>query len=486
MTAKQQQQHRIAHRLAPRVERHLYLIFGILGSILLLTVILHWFVIFKPRLLAESEDRAAALAQVWIEEVEQLIEGAEEGAALRAQLEASLRPLLELTDQATGRPLIHRVSLSLTKGPFRGLVLNLGELGSARSLLLERPLQITAASEPIGRVGLYFDLQVIEGLANQLAATLIVVVTLIGGVMGLILLQIRRLLHWLHEGEENLRAVFEAAPFPMLLQIDDERPVCWANETARVYLGLDETPEGRFTSPLWEQLLPHLPAKAGETREVRLDTGEAGGRWVLVSAIPLSFSRTPSRIIGLADISDLKAVQEELHLASITDPLTGLYNRRYLYQRLEQEIDLANRYGHPLSIILFDIDHFKRINDSFGHNLGDEVLVWISGILRSSIREVDIAGRHGGEEFLVILPHTDLAGAIEVAERLRSAIESVEWSLDGLKVTISGGVAQYEGERLDDLVHRADCKLFEAKQLGRNRILVAEGSGRISALIRVH
>ncbi|QIK37676.1 GGDEF domain-containing protein [Caldichromatium japonicum] len=486
MKAKEQQLDRIVHRLTPRVEQHLYRIFGVLGLILLLTVILHWFVIFKPRLLAESEGCAAALAQSWAQKIELLIDEADEEAVLRTQLTAFFQSILELTGPPAGRPMIHRISLSLSAGPFRGLTLDLGTGGSEPSFLIELPvqhrhlLQVNAASEGLGRLIFYFDRRVIEQFANQLAITLIVVAMLIGGVMTLISLQIRRLLQWLHQGEENLRAVFEAAPFPMMLQVNEDKRLCWANVAAQRYLALHESPDGCFSSPIWEDLAQSLPAQLGEMREVQLD---AGRRWVMVSAIPVSFSGVPSRIIGLADISALKAVQDELHLASITDPLTGLYNRRYLYQRLEQEIEFANRYAHPLSIILFDLDYFKQINDSFGHNLGDEVLVWISGILRSTIREVDIAGRHGGEEFLVILPHTDLEGAIEVAERLRSEIDSIEWSVHGLKVTISGGVAQYNGEPLDEFVHRADCKLLEAKESGRNRICIAEGSA--PSLIRL-
>jgi diguanylate cyclase (GGDEF)-like protein len=172
-------------------------------------------------------------------------------------------------------------------------------------------------------------------------------------------------------------------------------------------------------------------------------------------------------------LGKLKAVQEELRAASFTDPLTGLYNRRYLYQRLSHEIDLACRYRHPLSVILFDLDFFKRVNDTFGHGVGDDVLVCVGGVLKACTREVDVAGRHGGEEFLVILPHADLAEAAEVAERIRASIARVEWSVEGLDLTISGGVAQHCGESLDAFLDIADRWLYMAKKSGRNRVLAA-------------
>ncbi len=473
--ASHRRTHRIAQRLVPRLKRHLYLIFAVLGLTLLVSVTLHWFLVFVPRLRAASEERVIALAQGWTHKVEQLLSQDTGEPLLRTQLEGMLPPLLNLKDSTTGRPIIHRIQVFFETEPLAELNLDYGTGDEDRCFVVENELRPYWAAYPIGRVRLYFERQLTEGLANQLAMTLLAVGAIITCIMVLAWLQVRKLVQWLREGEENLRAVFEAAPFPMMLQIAEEQDLCWANEAARGYLGLDGAGDGRLGGVLWEQLAQALPTQPGEGREIRLDEGEGAERWVLASVIPVRFYGIPGRLIGFADISLLKATQHELHAASITDPLTGLYNRRYLYQRLEQETESANRYGQPLSILLFDLDHFKRINDTLGHNVGDDVLVWVSGVLRSTLREVDIAGRHGGEEFLVILPQTDLAGGIGVAERLRAAIESIEWPVNGLRVTISGGVAQYSsGERVDEFVHRADCKLYEAKKSGRNRFCVAE------------
>lgn len=173
----------------------------------------------------------------------------------------------------------------------------------------------------------------------------------------------------------------------------------------------------------------------------------------------------------MVDVSEMKRYQDELRAASFTDSLTGLYNRRYLFQRLTNEIDLVNRYGHPLSIVIFDLDHFKTVNDTYGHGAGDEVLIQVAAALGDCIREVDVAGRYGGEEFLLILPHSDASDAMDVAERIRVKLKEKAWPQPRLQVTISGGIRQYRGESLDEFVEAADRKLYEAKEAGRDRAM---------------
>lgn len=166
-----------------------------------------------------------------------------------------------------------------------------------------------------------------------------------------------------------------------------------------------------------------------------------------------------------------------LERETATDPLTGVFNRRYLDRRLSEEVASARRYGLPLSILLLDIDHFKQINDRRGHQAGDHVLATLGKLVAGELRESDILARYGGEEFLVIAPHTPLPGATEVAERLRKRIESHEFSPPdgpgGIGVTASIGVASL-GEGVDDgerLVRAADENLYRAKQQGRNRVV---------------
>lgn len=164
----------------------------------------------------------------------------------------------------------------------------------------------------------------------------------------------------------------------------------------------------------------------------------------------------------------LKSV--ELERASITDALTGLFNRRRLEEAFAHELERSRRYDHPLSLIISDIDHFKSVNDTHGHQVGDEVLVAIAGLLRCGVRAVDTVGRWGGEEFLIVCPNTDAAGAAALAEKLRAAMATAE--LPGIgSGTASFGVARVNpGEDFKEAVGRADTALYRAKVNGRNRV----------------
>ena len=161
---------------------------------------------------------------------------------------------------------------------------------------------------------------------------------------------------------------------------------------------------------------------------------------------------------------------------SVIDPLTGLFNRRHMLERMQVWMQRSRKDEPSLTIVAFDIDHFKSINDRFGHEAGDDVLRAFSERLRMNIRPKDIACRTGGEEFLVIMPETELALALKSAERIRHAIANGpfvnERTGEDIKVTVSAGVASHQGESelLADLLHRADMALYQAKQNGRNRI----------------
>lgn len=194
----------------------------------------------------------------------------------------------------------------------------------------------------------------------------------------------------------------------------------------------------------------------------------------MLSAYMASIRGDDGTLVGsaalLRDITEEKRLQDELERLSVTDPLTGLFNRRYFDQKLGDEFQLALRYGQPLSVLLFDIDHFKRFNDTYGHDQGDRVLRAIAELTRRR-RTADIACRYGGEEFALILPNTPVDRALLAAERLRQAVADAE--VDGLKVTISVGLAgrpPLMADRTDDLVKAADRALYAAKHAGRNRV----------------
>lgn len=164
--------------------------------------------------------------------------------------------------------------------------------------------------------------------------------------------------------------------------------------------------------------------------------------------------------------------QKNMRLAQLVkeDSLTGLYNHKCIMEILETEIDRAQRYETPLTILMFDIDHFKLVNDNYGHHLGDVVLSELGKFLYNDSRRIDIAGRYGGEEFVVILPDTDPDGAMLYANRLRLDIEAMRFGEAKIAITISGGLVTYNGETAIELIKKADSLLYTAKRNGRNCI----------------
>ena len=168
-------------------------------------------------------------------------------------------------------------------------------------------------------------------------------------------------------------------------------------------------------------------------------------------------------------------VQLSLEMA-ITDQLTGLHNRRYMSRHLDTLIASAERAERPIAFLIMDIDHFKAVNDTYGHDSGDEVLREFASRISANVRGIDLACRYGGEEFVVVMPDTDVDFAATVAERLRRSVESVPFAISrephNLNITISIGIAASEesGDTADALLHRADKALYRAKREGRNRV----------------
>jgi diguanylate cyclase (GGDEF)-like protein len=173
----------------------------------------------------------------------------------------------------------------------------------------------------------------------------------------------------------------------------------------------------------------------------------------------------------------LEDLLDKVNFMAITDSLTGLYNRRRFLDVLTNEYERAKRYGTPFSLVMLDIDYFKKINDNFGHVVGDTVLKEISEILLKGIRDIDTAARYGGEEFMLILPNTDKDHARIVAERIRQAIETYDFIGLDRKISASIGISGMPDASIADedrLIRCADFGLYRAKQLGRNRTVVAE------------
>ncbi|WP_028240972.1 sensor domain-containing diguanylate cyclase [Stutzerimonas azotifigens] len=203
--------------------------------------------------------------------------------------------------------------------------------------------------------------------------------------------------------------------------------------------------------------------------------------------LPLKATSGEIEHIGLIiyDVTDvainrkrLQKANEELQWLSSTDRLTGLFNRGHWEERLRQEHLRHSRYGGRAALVMFDIDHFKRINDTYGHQAGDRVIRTVADVMRAGMRDTDVAGRYGGEEFALLLPDTDCRGAAMVAERLRQAVESlvVEYQEQDIRFTISLGVADLSLPTTThaELIERADAALYRSKSAGRNRVTLQE------------
>jgi diguanylate cyclase (GGDEF)-like protein/PAS domain S-box-containing protein len=186
----------------------------------------------------------------------------------------------------------------------------------------------------------------------------------------------------------------------------------------------------------------------------------------------------PELVAGIVfDITQQKRMEElleeqnrQLLELSRTDSLTGLFNRRALNEKLDYEMRRAHRINSHLCLLILDIDLFKHVNDTYGHLMGDKILIRVAEILKGTVRDTDIVGRFGGEEFLIILPDCALSDGVKVAEKIRTTIAKLIFPSD-LHITISGGIAEYADESIDKFIEQADQYLYRAKENGRNRIV---------------
>lgn len=173
-----------------------------------------------------------------------------------------------------------------------------------------------------------------------------------------------------------------------------------------------------------------------------------------------------------------------LYDKSVRDSLTGLYNHQYIHEAMATEIEQAKRYGNRMTVIMFDLDDFKQVNDGFGHPSGDEVLKDVAGIFSDCVRKSDIIGRYGGEEFTLILPQTDCQHALELGERIRRIIEGYSFLKGAYHAHASAGIAEYQaGDDVKSLIARADKHLYTAKKMGKNRV-VSDYSQQLSLFLQ--
>ncbi len=249
-----------------------------------------------------------------------------------------------------------------------------------------------------------------------------------------------------------------AAMFDVPLQeiVGREAPQHWVNLAER----------GRY--------LEHV-FRYGRMDDFETEMRSASGRtfWARLSGQRLRFGGDDALLAAIVDVTVQRQTHEVLVEQATHDQLTGLYNRRHVEDVLRKELDRAQRHARPLAVAMLDADHFKNINDTYGHQTGDEVLRAISDRCRRTLRSNDVLGRYGGEEFLIVFPETNLEEAGAVAERLRVAVAEspIQVGDNALAVTVSIGVASFAaGQDLEKLFERADSALYAAKQDGRNLV----------------
>ncbi len=187
-----------------------------------------------------------------------------------------------------------------------------------------------------------------------------------------------------------------------------------------------------------------------------------------------------SHYVGIwRDVSLERIRENDLKHDSITDALTGIYNRRHILEELEKEIERASRYNHKLAGIMADVDNFKLINNHYGHLIGDKVLITFAKTLKHSIRKIDIVGRYGGDEFLIILPESDLRIATLVAERMRKMLKTYEWNVLSELGPVTGSFGLFSFQDMKqvsktDFIEKIDAALLAAKNAGKDRIIIGD------------
>jgi diguanylate cyclase (GGDEF)-like protein/PAS domain S-box-containing protein len=197
----------------------------------------------------------------------------------------------------------------------------------------------------------------------------------------------------------------------------------------------------------------------------------------VITALPDETSAVRGFVVVARDMTERKRMEDELKQLATVDPLTGAFNRRHGNSRLAAEFERRSRPGQPCAVMMLDIDRFKSINDEYGHDAGDSVLCAMVAICNVGLRTADMLARWGGEEFLILLPDTDAAAAIAIAERLRETIATVKVPVGihgSITFTVSIGVATPESNNVHDLLRRADYALYAAKTRGRNRVVLAK------------
>jgi diguanylate cyclase (GGDEF)-like protein len=288
------------------------------------------------------------------------------------------------------------------------------------------------------------------------------------------------------QGLETLYAALDNVDSGLLV-LNKELRAVYSNPVLHTMFRANSSDEIRETKPLYADML------AASAQAVAVDLEDYVARrlaWVQSGdSKPMDLAMTDGtvlrchlavlpddgRMLIYSDVTDIVRNAEELERLATTDGMTGIYNRRHFLTLADREWDRARRYGRPISVLMIDIDYFKSINDDFGHQVGDEMIVHLANLARDCKRECDVLARIGGEEFALLLPETDLSQAQVVAERLRSevAAKSLVVASRSIPATVSIGVATLVTamSNISDLMKAADQALYDAKHAGRNQVI---------------
>lgn len=322
------------------------------------------------------------------------------------------------------------------------------------------------------------------------------------------------ILKYLEMEKEFIALMMEISPVAIAV-VDKTGAITYANKTSEVVLGIkpSETEKRQYNSPNWrtttlegqpfpdsDQPFVRVMTTGKPVYDIRQCVQHPDG-----SVVVLSINGTPHLnevgdiewiVFSMQDITktihsqnelqqsrdqlmaknlEMESLIEKLEWSSITDPLTGLYNRRFMMQKLSEELERYKRYNHQFAIVMIDIDHFKKINDQYGHDCGDMVLKEVTGVIKQQLRTNDCLVRWGGEEFLLLLPETNLEGSALMAERIRQQVEKryIPYEENRIHVTITLGITLYStAMTIDKAINLADKALYDGKKAGRNRVVV--------------
>lgn len=228
-------------------------------------------------------------------------------------------------------------------------------------------------------------------------------------------------------------------------------------------------------SEISNYLVDHPESTRSEIMEIKQTTRSGDSIWVEISAKLSINEQNEIEMLGVSrNIDDRKKAENEILYLGYHDQLTGLYNRHYFEMIINEEMDRSDRYGEPLSMLLLDLDHFKTVNDTWGHPIGDELILLTTRVMKDNIRVSDTIVRFGGEEFVILMPQTDKNSVIEAAEKIRSAIEKERHPIAGIRTVSVGAAQRMNNESFRHWYRRVDEALYLAKESGRNRVVASD------------